>query len=454
MDKTKFLDENAWLWDAFEDLITNLERAIVPLSEYVETYRAFEAENNLDPDKYVAKFTEEEDGKTPATPQMIRDDVQKQHDLEAKLLERIPPEIQVSMFLINCKDIRNAYQSKYQQIREKEIKLIATIAKDSTNKLIAEFRFMEDKIMKTPETIEDLTNTKGFISDQGAEIEKKKKEIDEIMEFYGILDNFNFDLSYTDQQEKWHLFGCPLRLVGIMESQTQVLEKLKEQMIKDMEFEQEEFLENITNLEQTILEFEKNNNINKYADVAAAVDEVDKKIQECIDQARRFNSNEVLVGKETTDYKALFQIAKDFLPYSNMWKTARTWFNGHKNWMTCEWETLDAVELEATWENCTKTINTVFRQFRDRGQEEMLKIADSIKKGVDGFKTTVPLAVALRKEGMKDRHWDQITESVGFELRPDENFTLTTVIEKGMLKHIDIAEEVGEKAFKEFNIEK
>lgn len=70
MDKTKFLDENAWLWEAFqEDLILNLERAIVPLSEYVETYRAFAEENDLDPDKYVAKFTEEGEGKTAATPQ-------------------------------------------------------------------------------------------------------------------------------------------------------------------------------------------------------------------------------------------------------------------------------------------------------------------------------------------------------------------------------------------------
>lgn len=219
MDKTKFLDENAWLWEAFhEDLLVNLERAIVPLEEYTQTYSAFAAENDLDPDKYVAKFTEEGDGKTPATPSQIRDDIFKQIENENRLLERIPTEIQVSMFLINCKDIRAAYATKYQQIREKDIKLIAQIAKDTTNHLSVTFRFMEDKIMKAPETIEDLTNTKNFIMDQGVEIEKKKKEIDEIMETYSILDEFNYDLSYVDQQDKWHLYGCPQRLVGIMES--------------------------------------------------------------------------------------------------------------------------------------------------------------------------------------------------------------------------------------------
>lgn len=78
-DKTKFLDENAWLWAAFhEDLIIHLNRAIQPLYEYVQTYKAFAAENDLDPDKYVAKFTEEGEGKQPATPQQIRNDIFKQ----------------------------------------------------------------------------------------------------------------------------------------------------------------------------------------------------------------------------------------------------------------------------------------------------------------------------------------------------------------------------------------
>jgi dynein heavy chain len=55
---------------------------------------------------------------------------------------------------------------------------------------------------------------------------------------------------------------------------------------------------------------------------------------------------------------------------------------------------------------------------------------------------------------MKDRHWDAISEKVGFDIRPDEEFTLTKVVEAGMLKFVDVAEEFGEKAYKEYNIEK
>jgi len=94
------------------------------------------------------------------------------------------------------------------------------------------------------------------------------------------------------------------------------------------------------------------------------------------------------------------------------------------------------------------------RYFRDKGMTDIFKIAETMKKKIDDFKPYVPLAVALRKEGMKERHWDQISEKVGFDIRPDEEFTLTTVIDKGMLKHIEVCQEVGERAQKEFNIER
>ena len=85
--------------------------------------------------------------------------------------------------------------------------------------------------------------------------------------------------------------------------------------------------------------------------------------------------------------------------------------------------------------------------------KEISAIAAGVKEKIDNFRKYVPLAVALRKEGMYERHWDQISEGVGFDIRPTENFTFTTVIDKGLEKHIPLCEEVGEKAAREYNIE-
>jgi dynein heavy chain len=99
-------------------------------------------------------------------------------------------------------------------------------------------------------------------------------------------------------------------------------------------------------------------------------------------------------------------------------------------------------------------MSQVQRFFRDKEFPKITKIAESMKKNIDDFKPYVPLAVALRKDGMKERHWKQISEKVGFEIQPCEGFNLTSVIDSGMLKYIEVAEEVGERAYKEFHIEK
>jgi dynein heavy chain len=122
----------------------------------------------------------------------------------------------------------------------------------------------------------------------------------------------------------------------------------------------------LDNLELTVASFDQNKRLDKYADIAIEVDRVDERVADCLENARTFNSREYLVGKETTDYSRLQKLAKDFLPYSNLWKTTRTWYDSHKGWMNDPWEELDAIKLEETFENCLKVINQVVRTFRDK----------------------------------------------------------------------------------------
>ena len=145
---------------------------------------------------------------------------------------------------------------------------------------------------------------------------------------------------------------------------------------------------------------------------------------------------------------------KDFQPYSNLWLTTRLWHKSNNSWLNDPWEKLNANDLDATFENCNKVMSGVLRFFKDKEFPKITKIAESMKKAIDDFKPYVPLAVALRKDGMKDRHWDQISAKVGFDIRPKEGFTLTSVIESNMLSNIELCETVGERAYKEFHIEK
>lgn len=79
------------------------------------------------------------------------------------------------------------------------------------------------------------------------------------------------------------------------------------------------------NIKLTVDGFAVNDNPEKYLDIAKMVDDIELKLTECLDTARMYNQREFLVGKEQRDYSALAQMVKDFQPFSNLWKTLRTW---------------------------------------------------------------------------------------------------------------------------------
>ena len=56
--------------------------------------------------------------------------------------------------------------------------------------------------------------------------------------------------------------------------------------------------------------------------------------------------------------------------------------------------------------------------------------------------------VALRKKGMQERHWSQISSKVGFEVLPGEGFTFSKALDMGLMNHSDVCVEIGERAAK------
>ena len=48
---------------------------------------------------------------------------------------------------------------------------------------------------------------------------------------------------------------------------------------------------------------------------------------------------------------------------------------------------------------------------------------EQVKGQLEEFKPKVPLMVALRKQGMKDRHWQNISDKMGKEVKPAPGFT-------------------------------
>jgi dynein heavy chain len=217
------------------------------------------------------------------------------------------------------------YVGKYNQIVEKEIKMISQRATENNYKISNKFAEIETQIRKVPKNIEELTETKKYVSEIGIVIEKLKKEIDECMGTYQICEEFNYEFSSTENDNKWKLYGAPLGIIETIQNQSAVLEKQRENFIKQMEEEQAEFEETLDGLLITVEGFGTFNDITKYMEIAENVESVNDRLAECLDKSRLFNSREFLVGKEQKDYTRLGYMNKEFKPFSDLWLNTRTW---------------------------------------------------------------------------------------------------------------------------------
>ena len=77
-----------------------------------------------------------------------------------------------------------------------------------------------------------------------------------------------------------------------------------------------------------------------------------------------------------------------------------------------------------------------------------------MKAKVEEFKENMPLVQTLFNPGMRERHWEQISEIVGFPLRPDEDMCLSKLVDMNLESHIPRFESISEAASKEFSLEK
>lgn len=73
---------------------------------------------------------------------------------------------------------------------------------------------------------------------------------------------------------------------------------------------------------------------------------------------------------------------------------------------------------------------------------------------MDDFKTHLPIIQTLGNPGMKPRHWEKISDIVGFPIVVDDELSLEKVIDFNLVDYIEKFESISEAATKENNLEK
>lgn len=89
--------------------------------------------------------------------------------------------------------------------------------------------------------------------------------------------------------------------------------------------------------------------------------------------------------------------------------------------------------------------------FDDHPQSK--RLAEDIKTIIDEFKLNLPIIETLGNPGLKNRHWEQISEMVGFPIVVSAELTLEKIIEFGLEDYLARFEKISQSATKENGLE-
>lgn len=84
----------------------------------------------------------------------------------------------------------------------------------------------------------------------------------------------------------------------------------------------------------------------------------------------------------------------------------------------------------------------------------MRQLANSVREKIEDFREYMPIISTLGNPGLKDRHWEQISEIIGIPIKVDADLTLARVIDMGLAPYVSQFESISDNASKEATLEK
>lgn len=448
-------EEFDWVSQLYERLHNSLLLGKEPLDKFLASFQQYKEYLEIIPEQYVKKF--EEDG-DPNLVFKIRDDIIRSQKLKDKILQEISPEIHVSFFLINCKDIREYLLNIFDKIYDLEIEILSNKARDYRNTIHKQCDEIKKEIAKTGKNIDELVLIEKTIDDVPNLLENLKVDIDACMNIYKILDDFQLKTSSSDLRTRWMMVVAPP--TEILNS----IHAIKNSLLKQRARFLDELLDNQAKLKDEMVTLEKNekilfgfDNISNLHEAAQLAKNLEATFQDCKEKAKLYNMRESHFGREQTNYLAIAEMYKEFEPFYQIWINIDTFLNKSRSYLSTNLKILNGEEVKNMNDNVLKMLAQSIRKLKDRegNFSKIIATAEEIKKRAEEFKPIANLAGHLTTEGMEERHWLELKEKTGIDCSNIESMNLNDIIMTSDLNQeiLHKTEEIADKAYREHQIE-
>ncbi|XP_028942182.1 dynein heavy chain 3, axonemal-like, partial [Antrostomus carolinensis] len=435
-------------------------------SECVNKLEKIFESNILGPQKYLNSYRKYSNLFNNSAQEDVTEFLKEGHSLEA-LTEKIDSltklkreiasmhvTVPLAMFCLDALQLNEELCNRTQNLKDRLIEFEVMENRVLNERICDEYNLIATRMSEVPLNTEELVKFDAYLK-KCSEVTafKLRQEVTEAAHRLEFLMDYA-DLSNDDINLNSTVFHWPDEIEIIFENS-------REKLCDSRKHAEMVLLERCSRFEEALEDYNTEVESYKKRDImtleemknnAEKFKELNNNLDNALREFEAINKEEELLEREKSQFPLLQTIIANKQPFEQLWITAYNFHTKSEEWMNGSLQNLNAEEINEEIGNMWRTMYKLSKSFPDLAGPR--RLAETTKYKLDKFKQHLSVLSIACNRGMKERHWKQISEIVGCEIRPDETTTLKDILEFGLSKYIDQLEPIGAAASKEYSLEK
>ncbi|XP_036135820.1 dynein heavy chain 3, axonemal [Molossus molossus] len=381
---------------------------------------------------------------------MVINSIKKRRNEIASMHISVP----LAMFCLDTMTLNYDLCERAQNLNDRLIQFQVDVNRDTNTSICNQYSHIADKVSEIPANTEELVLLIEFLKKSSdVTVFRLRRQLKDAMERLEFLMDYA-DLPQEDIKLNSTLFLWPDQIEDIFENSRNLLFSKRDQAEMDLIKRCSEFESKLEGYSKELEAFRKRevmtteeikNNVEK-------LNELSKNLEQALVEFELLNKEEELLQKEKSTFPLLQTLLTNKVPYEQLWVTTHEFSIKSEEWMNGPLFLLNAEEIAEEIGNMWRTMYKLTKTLADVPAPR--RLAENVKIKIDKLKQYIPILNISCNPGMKDRHWQQISEIVGCKIKPTETTCLANMLESGFSKFIDKLEPIGAAASKEYSLEK
>eukprot|EP00741_Cyanophora_paradoxa_P002212 tig00000555_g2144.t1 len=425
-------------------------------------------------------------------------EVGKYRRIAEDIVRLLPSEVPLDLVLVQCDALNKHLASKAQDLANRLLSQLCIENRQQCLQVCEAYESISAKVMRSVASPEETVEQQKYIAAaKKKELARLGEEIAEIGHRLNFLLDFNFFFSEEDVRLNGTAFNWPRRIAPVLEENEARLHSERGKFEDALKRHRDKFVEEIKQICLAVDEFNEYGEIERLAEYCDKLLALQVQINNAYETMAYINQQEELFDWSRSFFMELDNAKKGLEPFEKLWTLAQEFDKNYYAWTEGPFKNLDPEGVER---DVGEMYRSAYKLVKVRPAPRLAPlappaprparspprpapssrapsrrpprppqaahprafaekpapaaVAEHIKAKAEEFRQYVPLVQVLCNPGMRERHWEGLSNVVGFQVRPDESANLNLMLKMKLDQHLPRLQELSDNASKEYSLEK